>query len=156
MRVHHLRCGTMCPFARRLITGEGGLLERGELVCHVLLVEAPGGLVLVDTGFGTDDLRDPATRLGPVRHLLQPTYAPAETARAQIEALGLDPADVRHIVLTHLDLDHAGGLSDFPAARVHLLADEQGAALAPPTAAERSRYRSAQWAHGPDWRPYAP
>ncbi|MFD0510570.1 MBL fold metallo-hydrolase [Streptomyces aureus] len=31
--------------------------------------------------------------------------------------LGYAVDDVRHIVLTHLDLDHAGGLPDFPRAR---------------------------------------
>ncbi|WP_373317754.1 MBL fold metallo-hydrolase [Planotetraspora silvatica] len=28
--------------------------------------------------------------------------------------MGYDPADVRHIVVTHLDVDHCGGLPDFP------------------------------------------
>ena len=32
----------------------------------------------------------------------------------QLEGLGHDPADVRHIITTHLDLDHAGGIGDFP------------------------------------------
>ena len=45
-------------------------------------------------------------------------------------ALGLDPRDVRHIVVTHLDLDHAGGLADFPDAKVHLHAREHAAAMA--------------------------
>ena len=42
----------------------------------------------------------------------------------QIQRLGFDPRDVRDIVLTHLDFDHAGGLCDFPEARVHLLGAE--------------------------------
>jgi len=36
----------------------------------------------------------------------------------------VDASDVRHIVLTHLGFDHAGGLDDFPAATVHLLRQE--------------------------------
>jgi glyoxylase-like metal-dependent hydrolase (beta-lactamase superfamily II) len=36
----------------------------------------------------------------------------------QVQRLGFDPRDVRHIVLTHLDFDHAGGLDDFPHATV--------------------------------------
>src|SRR5215472_6640085 len=35
---------------------------------------------------------------------------PGETATRQIACLGYSPKDVRHIVLTHLDLDHTGGL----------------------------------------------
>jgi glyoxylase-like metal-dependent hydrolase (beta-lactamase superfamily II) len=38
-----------------------------------------------------------------------------ETAVRQIERLG-SPADVRHILPTHLDFDHAGGLEDLPGA----------------------------------------
>lgn len=38
--------------------------------------------------------------------------------------------DVRHIVLTHLDFDHAGGLDDFPEATVHMLQIERDVAVA--------------------------
>jgi len=59
---------------------------------------------------------------------------------------------VRHIVLTHLDVDHCGGLPDFPDAQVHVLAAELDAALAE---APSFRYRPAHWAHQPRWVPYA-
>ncbi len=71
----------------------------------------------------------------------------------QVAALGHDPADVRHIVVTHLDLDHAGGLADFPKATVHLHEGEHAAAMRP-TLATRSRYRGVQWAHAPAWKTY--
>ena len=58
MRVHHLNCGTLCPHGRRLLAGEGGLLEPAEVVCHCLLIETDDGLVLLDTGFGVEDTRD--------------------------------------------------------------------------------------------------
>ena len=51
-----------------------------------------------------------------------------DTALRQVEALGFAARDVRHIVLTHLDFDHAGGVEDFPEARVHVLAIEREAA----------------------------
>ena len=43
------------------------------------------------------------------------------------------------MVLTHLDFDHAGGLDDFPAATVHLLAEERDAAVARRSALDRTR-----------------
>jgi len=61
---------------------------------------------------------------------------------------------VRHIVLTHIDFDHAGGLPDFPAAKVHVHASEKEAALARATFQERTRYRPPQLAHGPLWETY--
>lgn len=42
----------------------------------------------------------------------------------QIDGRSYRIEDVRHIVLTHLDLDHAGGLPDFPHAKVHVHATE--------------------------------
>ena len=37
---------------------------------------------------------------------------PAETAVQQVKALGYSPSDVRHVLLTHLDRDHAGPEAD--------------------------------------------
>jgi glyoxylase-like metal-dependent hydrolase (beta-lactamase superfamily II) len=138
VRVHHLNCGTMRPVA-----------VPGSIVCHVLLIETPGGLVLVDSGFGLADAVSPADRLGPSRFLLRPAFDPAEAAINQVKALGFDPYDVRHVILTHFDADHAGGLADLPWAHVHLTQAENRAATSPPTASERSRYRPAVRAYGP-------
>jgi glyoxylase-like metal-dependent hydrolase (beta-lactamase superfamily II) len=148
--IHHLSCGTLCPRGARLIAGEGGWRERARLVCHCLLIEGAEGLVLVDTGFGLDDVRRPR-QLGLVFNaVLGPRLNAAETAISQIRELGFDPGDVRHIIATHLDLDHAGGLPDFPDAEVHLLGLELKAAMRP-SWRDRPRYVSAHWAHGPHW-----
>lgn len=73
----------------------------------------------------------------------------------QIERLGLDPADVRHIVLTHLDFDHAGGLEDFPQATIHVMDAEYRAASGPRRGfVSRNRYRPAQWDEVLTWRRY--
>jgi len=119
-RVHHLDCGSMCPVGGRLIGGDR-LLGRGRMVCHCLLVETDrDGLILVDTGYGTADCDDP-TRLPRVyRAVIGPQLDRGQTALAQVRALGFDPRDVRHVVVTHLDPDHAGGLPDFPWAQVHV------------------------------------
>lgn len=141
----------MCPRGARLLAGSGGLLEPTKLIAHCLLIESGGSLVLVDTGYGIGDAENPK-RLGqPFRAMVRPQTEEAETAVRQVAAMGLDPADVGDIVVTHLDLDHAGGLGDFPEARVHVFAPELAAAMDPPLR-ERTRYRKAQWAHGPDWR----
>lgn len=147
----------MCPIGGRLVSGTGSVLSRARMVCHCLLVELGDGLALVDTGLGLADIADPRKRLGlEFVALVQPRLDAAAAAVRQIEARGFKPRDVRHIVLTHLDLDHAGGLGDFPDATVHVLADEHAAATTRRTRIERQRYRSAQWAHGPRWSLYRP
>ena len=144
MRVHHLNCATMCPpFV-------------GKMVCHVLAVETPAdGVVLVDTGLGSADVATPRARLGrEFVAITRPTLDASETALAQLQRLGFSARDVRHVVVTHLDLDHAGGLGDFPDAAVHISRAEHDAAMNPPSRLERQRYRAAQWAHGPKWQIY--
>lgn len=125
-----------------------------RLICHVLIVETNDGLVLVDTGFGTDDLADPKGRLGaPFTAFVKPSLDPSETALAHVRALGFSARDVRHIIPTHLDVDHAGGLADFPDAKVHIFRAELEAVLARKTLREKHRYRAVHFAHGPKWVP---
>jgi glyoxylase-like metal-dependent hydrolase (beta-lactamase superfamily II) len=120
-----------------------------RLVCHVLLVETANGLALVDTGYGLLDIADPRRRLGPFRHVFKPAYDPDETAVRQVERLGFQRDDVRHIVVTHFDLDHIGGLADFPASQVHVTAAEVRGTITSPSWRERVRYQSVQWSHHP-------
>ena len=152
LEVHHLNCGTLRPMGGGLIsTGPG----EASMVCHCLLVETDQGVVLVDTGFGTADVEDPAGRLGKsFTRWVRPRLDPAETAAAQVAQLDLPASEVKHVVLTHLDLDHAGGLADFPGAKVHLAVAELDAAVRRDTSLERTRYNPLHWAHGARWATY--
>lgn len=132
----------------------GGRMTPARMVAHCLLVEGDHGLTLVDTGFGSADLASKRMGAGFIR-MMGPALDPAETAVAQVRAAGYDSSDVTDIVLTHMDLDHAGGLGDFPGARVHVFADELAAATKRSAVREKNRYISAQWAHGPRWVEHA-
>ncbi|WP_229054547.1 MBL fold metallo-hydrolase [Aeromicrobium sp. Leaf350] len=134
MRVHHLVAGRMSPPLGPAV------------ICHVLLVEHPEGLTLVDSGLGRADLADPK-RLGPARHLLRPQQG--VTAIDAVEAAGFDAADVAHVVLTHLDFDHVGGALDFPQATWHTTAAEWSAATTDIKGIEKSRYRQAHLGGSP-------
>jgi glyoxylase-like metal-dependent hydrolase (beta-lactamase superfamily II) len=157
MKIHHLNCGTCCPWGGKLFDGTSNSLLRGHVVCHCLLIETDNaGLVLVDTGFGRKDVRNHG-RIAPFfRFLNQPQFREEETAAAQLRALGHDPAEVRHILVTHLDFDHAGGLEDFPNATVHLLAREKEVAdeRRGGTFVGTRRYRPGQWDEVEKWALY--
>lgn len=155
MRIHHLNCGTFCPAGGWLMDGASrGLL--GRLVCHCLLIETDDGLVLVDTGFGQQDVRDPFPRLSRFyANLLNIRFSLPDTALYQVQQLGFSPRDVRHIVMTHLDFDHAGGIEDFPEATVHVLGVELDAATRRRDGfVGRRRYRPPQWDDVTRWRRY--
>ncbi len=138
----------MCPRSARFVTGRGGWREDGRVVCHCLLIESADGLILVDTGLGTVDVENPKGFMPPLRAIIRPRFDREESAIAQVEALGFTAADVRHVVCTHLDADHAGGLPDFPDAEVHVFATEHDA-FVNPSRRERLRYGSQHFAHGP-------
>jgi glyoxylase-like metal-dependent hydrolase (beta-lactamase superfamily II) len=154
MKLHHLNCISTCPLGGALMDGRSKSL-RGRLACHCLLVETSAGLVLVDTGLGLRDCEHPRPRLSRFfLALLKPEFREEMTAARQIEALGYRRSDVRHIVLSHLDFDHAGGLDDFPDAAVHLLATERNSAERRATVLDRMRYRPQQWSTRDNWRTY--
>jgi glyoxylase-like metal-dependent hydrolase (beta-lactamase superfamily II) len=154
MRIHHLNCISSCPLGGRLMDGRSGSpFDHASLTCHCLLVETENHLVLVDTGYGLADVEDPRSRLSRFfLALLQPELRREMTAIQQIRRIGFDPIDVRHIVLTHLDFDHAGGLDDFPWAKVHLLDTERAAALRQRSWLDRQRYRPQQWSTHGNWQ----
>ncbi len=107
--------------------------------------ETGEGLVLVDTGYGLSDVHHPHPRLSRTfRAMPNIRFGQTNTARYQIEAKGFDPRDVRHIGLTHLDFDHAGGLEDFPEATVHVMKKELDAFRQRAGVVARGRYRPMQ------------
>ena len=157
-RITHLNCMSFCPPGRRLMDGRKGAKGPAVLSCHCLMVELGDRLVLIDTGYGVQDVRHPRARLSPLflDVLCRPRLYEQHTALRQIERLGFRGEDVSDIVLTHLDFDHAGGLDDFPRARVHMLASEKAAALAQRTWLDRARFRPMQWVSSlTRWRTYA-
>lgn len=160
MRIHHLNCGTDCPFGGALFDGRSKGIT-AKLVCHCLLIETDAhGLVLVDSGYGLRDVAEPHRHPHPritrtMRAMLNIRLKPEDTAIRQIEALGFQPRDVRHIILTHLDFDHAGGIEDFPGAQVHVMDKEWTSATGPRTGfVSRNRYRPSQFDEIRSWRRY--
>jgi glyoxylase-like metal-dependent hydrolase (beta-lactamase superfamily II) len=134
-----LDCGSMRPPI-------GGL--RAATLC--LALETSAGWTLVDTGFGTQDFAAPSLRMRFWRIVFGLEPRETQAAVHQLRQRGISPDDVRHIILTHLHFDHAGGLRDFPLAQVHLSRRESEAERHPRTFLEHG-YLPAHWSHGPHW-----
>jgi glyoxylase-like metal-dependent hydrolase (beta-lactamase superfamily II) len=156
MEIYHLNCGMMYAFGFPLDDDTGGFLKRGRGVIHCLLVDTGNGLALVDTGWGMRDCTAPSPAVRQFADIVGCARNVSETAFRQVETLGHDPAEVKHIFTTHLHLDHAGGLPDFPEAIVHASASEIEACLHPRTLVEWRAYRPEHRAHGPKWQSHVP
>lgn len=104
-----------------------------------------------------EDIHAPRSRLSGFFRALNNIQRRDElTALSQVTSLGFRAEDVRHIILTHLDFDHAGGLTDFPQARIHLLQQEVDTAHQRHSWLSRERYRPGQWGGISNWETYQP
>lgn len=138
--IHHINCGTLI------------VPSYPTVVCHCLLLQEGKNLTLVDTGIGLQDVCNPVERLGqPLIDMAGFQFNEPDTAVRRIESLGFGPDDVRHIILTHGDPDHAGGLTDFPNAEVHVSEEELAS-----VSTGHWRYVPTQFAHGPCWKTCGP
>jgi glyoxylase-like metal-dependent hydrolase (beta-lactamase superfamily II) len=118
--VFFLTCGVFIAPAPVVLPLGRRLLSTVKLSNTVAVaVRANGDLVLVDAGWSTETCTNPARALGRVRSWGLGVRVRGEDAVAeQLQRLGYDAGRVRAIFATHLHIDHAGGVDDFPNAEV--------------------------------------
>lgn len=98
----------------------GGGLSKVKMAVTVAVVERPDGLVLIDTGWSRRSCAWPEENPGRVaKLLLGMEVKPEDAIASQLLSLGYSPGDVKHLVATHLHVDHAGAADDFPSAMLH-------------------------------------
>src|SRR3954469_3779497 len=125
VRVHPVTTGTaMYPvdafYARsgRLagLHALGFRSKKVEIPIPAFIFEHPGaGVCLIDTGFHSSLAVDPKKNLGPVLgRLFNPRMEPKDGMPDQLRARGFDPSSVKYVVMTHMHVDHASGVSEFP------------------------------------------
>lgn len=129
MHIHAISTGAV-QITESWRRGEGSTLGRlfralGDqrmtewLPIYVWVIEHPMGLIVIDTGIPADANRPiyfpPQMRL--VQRAAKFRITPEEEIGAQLRAKGLNPAEVRWVIMTHLHQDHDGGLHHFPNAQ---------------------------------------
>ena len=126
MKIHAIQTGSVAiTTAWREGVGHGRrrlvhtILDRSwtePLPIYAFAIEHPEGVIVVDTGESARASQPgyfprwhPVFRLA-VREFVEPE----QEIGPQLEQLGIEPGDVRQVVMTHLHTDHAGGLHHFP------------------------------------------
>ncbi|MEA2429727.1 MAG: N-acyl homoserine lactone hydrolase [Thermoleophilaceae bacterium] len=124
-----------------------------EIPIVAFLVEHPGaGPVLIDTGLHPSCAIDPKQNLGRAGTLAFPGLKmdPKQAVAEQLRARGIEVGDVKLVVMTHLHIDHASAMSEFPNATFIFSAREWEAATE--SRNWQHGYRTAQFDHGFDYR----
>lgn len=86
----------------------------------MLLIHPDEGPILFDTGYDPAFLRATARLPEALYRWTTPVSMPAGAdAASQCRALGHDPADIRHVILSHFHGDHVAGLHAFTRATIH-------------------------------------
>lgn len=122
-----------------------------EIPYYCFAVDHPAGWVLVDCGLHPAFAADPVGRLGDQASMSELVVGPADDVAHQLAGIGVHPAEVAHVVLTHLHYDHCGGLCLLPGAEVHVQAAEREFAADPPVY-QAPAYLADDWAGVTAWR----
>lgn len=117
------------------------------------LIEHPKGRILVDTGWhremspnGVYDRKAQIKSLGSWQLYMvnQGRIAKGQAIDEQLANRGLKPSDINYVLLTHLDCDHANGLTQLKGAR-HILVARDEMDNIKKGLTERIRYQERWW-----------
>jgi glyoxylase-like metal-dependent hydrolase (beta-lactamase superfamily II) len=121
--------------------------------CPCYLVRHPtAGAILIDTGLHPSFASDPRGNWGRLaRRVMKPRLEPEQDVTSQLRRRGLGPGDIEVVVLTHLHMDHASAISEFPAS-VFVLSAEEWRAATTARFPLLQAYRPAHYDHAFDYR----
>jgi N-acyl homoserine lactone hydrolase len=164
VRVHPILTGEMHA-PRAYCARPTGRLANAKILSQVLgrrgrwewlpvpafLVEHPrAGPILIDTGLHQSCATDVSGNMGRVGKLIYQVRMDHDQAlRFQLPKRGVQTGEIGVVVITHLHIDHASAVSEFPAATFLVDKREWAAAASGGT---RQGYHARQFDHAFDWR----
>jgi N-acyl homoserine lactone hydrolase len=134
MKVHAIQTGFV-RIKTAQVEGRGhGLLRRFAIFTdpnwtdwvptYAWLIDHPEGVIVVDTGQGAHLLETGKSLHPYVRWEVAFRIEPEQEIGPQLRTLGVGSRDVKRVVLTHLHMDHDGGLTHFPDSEILVASGE--------------------------------
>jgi N-acyl homoserine lactone hydrolase len=146
LRIHAFHCGG--DRASRAVYDplDPGFAEVVYGPYFFYLIEHPRGPVVFDTGLHPKWVGSGAGDDAGLTIVMEE----GQDARSKLATIGVDPAAVEHVVMSHLHLDHAGGLQFFPNANIYAQQSEIRFAYWP-SCYQRELYDRDDFDHGLRW-----
>src|SRR5580700_1136270 len=94
------------------------------LPTYAWVIDHPDGVIVVDAGQGAHLLETGKSLHPYIRWEAAFRIDRDQEIGPQLRALGIGPRDVKRVVLTHLHIDHDGGLAHFPNSEILVAAGE--------------------------------
>lgn len=132
IELHMFQCGTLKCKLHNIKMNQGANTDY-EIPVPWYLLKHPKGLVVIDGGNAVECASDPRGYWGGISRTYWPVMQESDGCVQKLQAMGIQPEDVTHVVQSHLHLDHTGAIGRFPNA-VHVV--------------QRREY---EYAYAPDW-----
>lgn len=122
MKIHVLSCGStivdealpLSSHSRNPLAYTGlfrGKRHKIEVPVRAYLIEHPEKLILVDTGWDTAIRENPRKYEGFINYFASPGFLPmGQSVPEHLLRLGYQAEDLDYVIMTHMDIDHAGGI----------------------------------------------
>lgn len=152
IKVHILHTGSVIidealPYHRKSdppLAWTGAFRSKKHLIeapVSVYLIEHPQGLVLIDTGWHTDNRKHQFKNLRHQYFANKAVLPEGQAVHEQLEQMGIRPKDLDFVMLSHLHCDHADGLRHVKEAKRILVSDLEYKAAT----RDKIRYLSHEW-----------
>lgn len=112
-KLYFFECGTL-KSKKHLFTKDRGIEEFFEVPVPFFLIQYNNKNILFDTGNALEVAKYPQKHWGDMTSSYLPIMKEEQYVVNQLKTLGIKPENVDYVILSHLHLDHAGGVGDFP------------------------------------------
>ncbi|MBG0778093.1 MAG: N-acyl homoserine lactonase family protein [Desulfovibrionaceae bacterium] len=130
MRLYLFEAGVL-KSKKHFFTLNQGLGEPFDVPVPFFLIDHPRGKVLFDTGNALETVDRKREHWGAMVDAYDVVMAEDQWCANAIRKVGVEPGDIDYVILSHLHLDHAGGVGHFPNARYVVQRDELAFAYVP-------------------------